>query len=524
MIGSEVKKLLAGVVLAGAALAQLWAGVPANYYSKIDGEKKADLKSAVKACISAGKKTLSYDDLFEYYERTDVMPGTTNQVFDYYNTQVFYFTGKGSAPSGMNKEHSCPQSWWGGKAKSACYSDLFNVLPSESNANSAKSNYPLGVVDTSSKHYSNPHMKAGNSATKEYTGKVFEPCDEFKGDFARIYFYVATMYDQAGWDNTNVTASCAFNKNEYPTIKSAFIKLLLKWHREDPVSEWEVGRNDRVYKEQNNRNPFIDYPQLAEYIWGDSTAFAFDLQHARINGYGAYVGGTIDPDTVVITPPDTTIITPPDTTIITPPDTTIITPPDTTVVPSLPAGTVIFSETFADAEEGSSNSAKNCSSTWDGNANFPKKSAAYQAGGAIKLGASSKGGSLTSRTIDFAGGACVVKVMVKGWTTVEDELKVSLTGASAQSKSYSAKMADAFEEVVYTFEGVSENPKLILSTSKGRCFVDNVEVLTAGGVARMDDLDEEVTIEPHYVDLMGRSVRDARKGLQVRQGKLIFVR
>ncbi len=496
-----MKKVLASVVLAGAALISVFAGVPSGYYSRIDGQKKAELKSAVKACINSGKKTLSYSSLFEYYERTDVMPGTQDQVFDYYNTQVFHYTGKGTAPSGMNKEHCCPQSWF--KSTGGCYSDLFNVMPSESNANSSKSNYPVGVVNPNKVTYSNPHMKVGPSATNEYTGSVFEPCDEFKGDFARIYLYVATCYDQAAWGEKSsaIDEVCAFTKEAYPTIRPAFINLLLQWHRQDPVDEWEIGRNERVYKEQNNRNPFIDYPQLAEYIWGDSTAYAFDLANARINGYGAYSGGGGG------TPVDTTIITP---------DTTVIVPP-------VPDGTVIFMETFADADEGNNRSSSGSSTTWSGNENFPTVKTIYQAGGAVRVGSSKNQGSLTSCTIDYAGGSCAVKVMVKGWDGIEGDLKVGLTGCSDQSKSYTAEMSDAFEEVAFLFEDVAANPKLTLTTTKGRCFIDNVEV-QAVSTSGIEDLEVATESDACLFDLSGRSLRQVQKGLNVRNGKVILVR
>lgn len=492
------KKSFVGVVLACTALTSVYAGIPAGYYSRIDGQKKSELKSAVKACINSGKKTLSYSDLFEYYERTDVMPGTQNQVFDYYNNEIFYFTGKGTAPSGMNKEHCCPQSWF--KSTGGCYSDLFNVMPSESDANSRKSNYPVGVVAKTS--YENPHMKVGTSASSEYQGSVFEPCDEFKGDFARIYLYVATCYDQAAWGEKSsaIDAVCAFTKEAYPTIRPAFINLLLKWHRQDPVSEWEIGRNERVYKEQNNRNPFIDYPQLAEYIWGDSTTYAFDLANARINGYGAYTGGG---GTVV--------------------DTTGVIPDTTVIVPPVPDGTVIFMETFADAEEGNSKNSSGSSTAWQGNENFPTVKTIYQAGGSVRVGSSKNLGSLTSCTIDYSGGTCAVKVMVKGWDNIEGDLKVGMTGCSDQTKSYTAKMSDAFEEVAFLFEGVAANPKLTLTTTKGRCFIDHVEV-QAVSTSGIENLEDVPAVEPHFVDLTGRSLRQVQKGLQIRNGKVILVR
>jgi hypothetical protein len=100
--------------------------------------------------------------------------------------------------------------------------------------------------------------------------KVFEPADEYKGDFARTYFYMATCYQDYSWNYTYMVTS-----NTYPTLNTWSINLLLKWSREDPVSDKETARNEAVYLIQNNRNPFIDFPELAEYIWGNKKGQAF---------------------------------------------------------------------------------------------------------------------------------------------------------------------------------------------------------------------------------------------------------
>ncbi len=92
---------------------------------------------------------------------------------------------------------------------------------------------------------------------------VFEPADEYKGDFARTYFYVVTAYQNLSWKYTYMVAD-----GDYPSLQPWAIEMLLKWHRDDPVSEKELKRNEVVYSIQTNRNPFIDYPELAEYIWG----------------------------------------------------------------------------------------------------------------------------------------------------------------------------------------------------------------------------------------------------------------
>lgn len=481
----------------------LSAGIPDGYYSRIDGQKKADLKAAVKASINSGKKVLSYNSLWGHYEKTYIVSGTSNQVFDYYSPMVYYYDGKGGNPSGANKEHCCPQSWWGGGASCNSYSDLFNVMPSEVKANSAKSNYPVGEVG-SNVTYTNERMKVGTSAGNGYSAAVFEPCDEYKGDFARIYLYVATCYDQAAWGSkSSVASTCAFNKEAYPTIKSNFLSLLLKWHREDPVSQMEIDRNDLIYKEQNNRNPFIDYPQLAEYIWGDSTTFAFDLANAKVNGYGAR---TDDGNHPIIDDND---------------DDDDDDDGGHTV---LPAGTIVFADNFDDIDEGSNTNTGGSSTPWSGNDLFVTTKTAYQAGGAVRLGSSKNEGSMTSGTIDFDGGKLAVSIEVKGWDNAGGKLTVTLSGAEAKTLTFSATMSDAYETVNAIFDGVAKNPVLMIATAGSRCFINSVKVVVPEDASGIEQLTSTPATESISVDLLGRRSQAAREGLFIKSGKLIYIK
>ena len=81
-----------------------------------------------------------------------------------------------------------------------------------------------------------------------------------------------------------------YEKSEYPTLKPWAVELLLKWHAQDPVSEKEIARNNAVYAIQGNRNPFIDYPRLADFVWGDSVDFSFHLYGDVEDGSGNQAG------------------------------------------------------------------------------------------------------------------------------------------------------------------------------------------------------------------------------------------
>lgn len=245
------------------------AEVPVQYYKSLKGLKDAELKTAIFKLVRNFTEISSYNALPQYFQRTDVYP-ESNRWWDMYSNIPLY------APSfkGLNREHSFPKSWWGGLTDIPAYVDLNHLYPSEMAANTAKSNFPLGVVDRSSKiDFDNGVTTVGYPVAGQGGGAryVFEPDNEYKGDFARTYFYMVTAYQDQTWKYKFMVS-----QNTYPTLNPWSVELLLKWHREDPVSEKERLRNDAVYLIQNNRNPFIDYPDLAEHLWGTKKGQTFD--------------------------------------------------------------------------------------------------------------------------------------------------------------------------------------------------------------------------------------------------------
>lgn len=246
------------------------AEIPAGYYASLANKTESTLKTAVRDKIYA-HKMLNYDALFPvHFKKTDVRPGTNPlQWWDMYSSKTFYVQ---NGWSGMNREHSFPKSWWGGDTDLPAYTDLNHLYPSESKANTAKNNYPLGIVAVVD--FDNGVSKVGTPVAGQGGGcaKVFEPDDEYKGDFARTYFYMVTCYQDVNWRYTYMA-----QKGTYPSLNKWAQDLLLAWHRADPVSQKEIDRNEAVYAEQGNRNPFIDLPELAEYIWGNKRGQAFSL-------------------------------------------------------------------------------------------------------------------------------------------------------------------------------------------------------------------------------------------------------
>jgi hypothetical protein len=148
------------------------------------------------------------------------------------------------------------------------YTDAFHLYPTDGRVNGQRSNYPFGEC-TGGTTLNNGKGRLGSSTFTGYSGTVFEPVDEYKGDFARTYFYFATRYENIMVSGIN---GASFNNTTYPSFSNWSREMFLKWHRNDPVSQKEITRNNVIYGYQKNRNPFIDHPELAEHIWGNLTA------------------------------------------------------------------------------------------------------------------------------------------------------------------------------------------------------------------------------------------------------------
>ena len=262
------------------------AQIPEGYYDALKGKKGAELKTAVHNIIK-NAKVLDYGSnkgsTWWGFYTTD---NDNGYVIDRYSPEKRKFGAQGQAVSGMNIEHSFPKSWWGG-TKTQAYKDLYNLMPSDSKANSTKSNYGMGVVTKAT--YDNGVIKVGSG---DNGFKLWQPYPEWEGDFARGYMYMATCYQDYTWEKEGLNS---LQQGDYPTLQKWASDLYIQWAKEDPVSELEVKRNNAVYAIQGNRNPFIDFPNLMEYIWGDSIDYAFDPAKT-VTSENYKGGGTVDPN------------------------------------------------------------------------------------------------------------------------------------------------------------------------------------------------------------------------------------
>jgi len=252
------------------------AAIPDGYYNKVNSLQSPDNILTALNSIIKGHTVIPYKGLEPYYEQTDFYADT---LWDMYSTCRFDMSDANKQQKavcdGWNKEHVCCQSWLG---SGPMVSDLFNVYPTDARVNNLRSNYPYGVV-ASAKGFSNdPHNhalgKLGSSAISGGGDIVYEPDDRYKGDFARTFFYMVARYRENVLNDGNGTKMFTSKPTNFTSYALSF---LLKWHREDPVSEKEIDRNQAVFGIQHNRNPFIDYPELVEYIWGEKKGQKIDL-------------------------------------------------------------------------------------------------------------------------------------------------------------------------------------------------------------------------------------------------------
>ncbi|MDL2312263.1 endonuclease [Bacteroidales bacterium OttesenSCG-928-B11] len=259
----------------------VFAQIPAGYYNQANGKSGRDLQQTLSGIID-NHNTVSYSSLWQHFQQTDTKEGVT--VWDIYSDNpadtnaydfVIYDDQCGQVGSGeghcYNREHTFCQSWFGG-GTGAPYSDLFHIYPVDGYINSTRNNYPYGIVISPTRTFSNGSKYGSNQAAGAPSTNAFEPIDEYKGDIARSFFYMATRY---------MFEDGSFLEQSPMTFKSQLqpwaLELFMNWHLLDPVNDKERNRNNAVYAIQQNRNPFIDYPELIGKIWSADSIHPFIL-------------------------------------------------------------------------------------------------------------------------------------------------------------------------------------------------------------------------------------------------------
>lgn len=254
-----------------------------GYYASADGLTGYALKTELHNIIN-NHTTQSYSALWDFYLSygRDSYYENDGSILDIYSEQPggmdpYTFTA-GSDQCGnysgegdcYNREHGFPRSWFGG-AVAPMNTDIHHIFPTDGYVNSKRSSYPYGEVASASFTSANGSKLGSATGGLGYTGTVFEPIDEFKGDIARAYFYMATRYENviAGWENQSAYGDASLNGTSNQVFENWLLAMLKSWHVQDPVSQKEIDRNDAAYGFQGNRNPFVDHPELVTEIWGN---------------------------------------------------------------------------------------------------------------------------------------------------------------------------------------------------------------------------------------------------------------
>lgn len=310
--------------------ALVFSQIPSGYYDGTSNLSGYTLKTKLHEIISSKNINWHYGDLTEFYNRTDLDQyydhdaSNTTILLDIYSEipngpdvyeyTVANLTGSANAEGqGWNREHIMPQSTF--NSNYPMYSDLFYVIPTDARINQLRRNYPYGIAKTTTAPFytftNGSRISANGTPGSGYTGRVYEPIDEFKGDIARSLLYFAVRYEgKLGLFNYYNGTSAANDRSpldgtEEKAFEDWYLAMLLQWHNQDPVSQREIDRNNEVYALQKNRNPFIDYPQWVNVIW-NQTANSLEpqaptnLSITQTSAYFVNLSWTPSPDADVI--------------------------------------------------------------------------------------------------------------------------------------------------------------------------------------------------------------------------------
>jgi endonuclease I len=235
------------------------------YFADLD-ENLADaaLVTALHDKLAGDHIELTFAGLFAAYETTDTGRAGCAGIFDFYSDQCWdpteacgQYAVEGDC---FNREHSWPKSWWGGSETADQHQDLIAVVPSDGFVNGVRANLPLGDVDFPDYGSTNGSVRGPCVAPGAPPESLcFQPAPSLRGDFARIYFYMAVRYE-------GELSCCDELAVDGADIKAWQESMMRTWHAIDPVDLDERERNERVFGLQGNRNPFVDFPALVDRI------------------------------------------------------------------------------------------------------------------------------------------------------------------------------------------------------------------------------------------------------------------
>ena len=469
----QITSILLSLLVGMTALAD----IPIGYYTNANGKSDEALMTALEGIVYTHTE-LGYDDLWKAFNTTDM--GDDGYYIDMYSTckYNYYSTHVGNAKyvgQGLNREHSFPKSWFGGEIM-PMFTDLTMIIPTDAYVNQRRSNYPYGVCNGSDVvTYVNEELgvtmlgKLGKSTYNGYTAKVFEPDDEYKGDFARIYFYMVTCYKSLVeyWPDCD---QLDYQDNQYKAFSDWSMQMLMEWHRADPVSQKELIRNEGVYEKQGNRNPFVDHPELAEHIWGTKQNTTWTD--------GGDIPQPIDKEVPVMLSVDTTAV---ESNAFRADWTSGGDVSSYTLKvnrKSESGATLLMSENFSKVDvtsDGSSDIGQSLDKYtdnpgWTGFKVYPA------AGQSLKLGTSSAIGYLSSPELQLSSTVTVV-FNAKNWIASSGASDNSSMIVSCGETSKTVDLSDDIEEYTVVLDGcTAQNIKLAMNAVKKRAYIYSVDI------------------------------------------------
>lgn len=224
-----------------------------DYYKTAIGKEGLELKEELHHIIKDHRQ-LSYSQVWDALKETDEDPNNKDHVILLYSQQSRAKNQQGGNPGNWNREHVWAKSHGDFGTTKGPGTDIHHLRPTDVQINSTRGNLDFDN---------------GGSAVKGCNGckrssNSWEPPNEVKGDVARMLFYMATRYEKGDRVDLELNEKLNNGKQPYHGKQS----VLLQWHEQDPVDDWERQRNDVIQKWQGNRNPFIDHPEWAKTIWG----------------------------------------------------------------------------------------------------------------------------------------------------------------------------------------------------------------------------------------------------------------
>ncbi len=234
-----------------------------GYYNGTDGKEGDELKTALHDIIK-GHVPYTYFSTKYIFGVSDVDPNNSANVMQVYTGFSHPNNDYGTSGLELNREHVWAKSHGNFADWMPMYSDVHNLKPAAATVNQSRSN----------KDFANGGEPNAIATECYATDSSWEARDAVKGDIARIIFYMATRYEGG---NGEIDLTVVDHVNTFPLPEHGKLSTLIEWNEQDPPDEFERNRNNKIFTFQQNRNPFIDNPEMVQLILGGATANAISI-------------------------------------------------------------------------------------------------------------------------------------------------------------------------------------------------------------------------------------------------------